>query len=174
MVSYPEADAKFIAVSTGYGHTATVKDDGYIWSYGKNDYGQLGNEDVVDSAKPVLAGSRSMKITPAMLTLPLDTSASVDLTTKLTVSDEDALNLLLNKEAFGDYRVESLTPSVLSAAGTSITTKAKGTARIKIIKDKTGTIGYVTVVVTDGSAVPMVVSGSGHTAALKADGTHVL
>ena len=41
VVSYPEADAKFIAVSTGYGHTATVKDDGYIWSCGKNDYGQL-------------------------------------------------------------------------------------------------------------------------------------
>lgn len=42
-----------IAVSAGSAHTAAIKTDGSLWTWGSNAYGQLGNGTTEDSAVPV-------------------------------------------------------------------------------------------------------------------------
>src|SRR5690606_31904685 len=32
-----------IAIDAGYGHSIALKDDGTVWTWGRNNYGQLGN-----------------------------------------------------------------------------------------------------------------------------------
>ena len=44
--------SKVIAVAGGGGHTVILKDDGTVWGWGKNDYGQLGNGNTHSSATP--------------------------------------------------------------------------------------------------------------------------
>jgi len=40
-------------VSCGYQHTAAVKTDGTLWTWGRNNFGQLGNNSIVNRASPV-------------------------------------------------------------------------------------------------------------------------
>jgi len=42
-----------ISISAGYKHSLTVKGDGTVWAWGSNNYGQLGNNSLDDSATPV-------------------------------------------------------------------------------------------------------------------------
>lgn len=35
------SDEKFKSVSCGYGHTAAINEDGFLWAWGENNYGQL-------------------------------------------------------------------------------------------------------------------------------------
>ncbi|THF73413.1 RCC1 domain-containing protein [Cohnella fermenti] len=42
-----------IAISAGYDHSLTLLADGTVWSWGNNDYGQLGTNSIVMSTKPV-------------------------------------------------------------------------------------------------------------------------
>jgi len=41
------------AVAAGEDHTLALKSDGTVWSWGTNDYGQLGNNSAADSTSPV-------------------------------------------------------------------------------------------------------------------------
>lgn len=41
-----------VYASTGYDHTAAIKSDGSLWTWGSNTYGQLGNGTTTDSYKP--------------------------------------------------------------------------------------------------------------------------
>jgi len=47
------------SVSAGRNHTCGVKTDGDLWCWGKNSYGQLGDNTIIDSYIPVRESSRS-------------------------------------------------------------------------------------------------------------------
>lgn len=42
-----------IAISAGSDHTLALRDDGNVWAWGDNEYGQLGNGTVISSNKPI-------------------------------------------------------------------------------------------------------------------------
>ncbi len=46
-------DADWALVATGYNHTLALKADGSLWTWGNNDYGQLGTNTTVDKSAPV-------------------------------------------------------------------------------------------------------------------------
>lgn len=50
-------DFSIIAIDAGYGATSTLQSTGYMWTYGLNNNGQLGNLDVDNSSVPVLVGN---------------------------------------------------------------------------------------------------------------------
>ncbi len=43
----------FTKISSGYGHTCGIKTDGWVYCWGYNNYGQLGNDSNTESTKPV-------------------------------------------------------------------------------------------------------------------------
>jgi len=47
----------FTAIAAGYLHTVALKNDGTVWAWGRNDYGQLGNGTTTDSDIPVKVNS---------------------------------------------------------------------------------------------------------------------
>ena len=51
------------SVSGGYGHTAAIKTDGTLWTWGRDSYGQLGNNSVANKSSPVqtIAGGTNWK-----------------------------------------------------------------------------------------------------------------
>ncbi len=50
---------KFIDISVGYNHSAAIKADGTLWSWGKNSDGQLGNQGIVEQDEPAQEYSQS-------------------------------------------------------------------------------------------------------------------
>lgn len=48
-----ERQIRFLSVSAGKGHTLAVGSDGYLYSWGKNDNGQLGDGTTLDRSEPV-------------------------------------------------------------------------------------------------------------------------
>ncbi|MEA2047945.1 MAG: hypothetical protein U9O64_05790 [Campylobacterota bacterium] len=46
-------------VSTGYGHTAAVKSDGTLWTWGANSFGQLGDNTMIEKLVPTQEFSKS-------------------------------------------------------------------------------------------------------------------
>jgi hypothetical protein len=50
-------------ISSGYSHTAAIKTDGTLWTWGKNNYGQLGDNTLVRKSSPVqtVAGGTNWK-----------------------------------------------------------------------------------------------------------------
>lgn len=47
-------DADWKTLATGSHHTCAIKEDGSLWTWGKNERGQLGVDDELDRAEPVL------------------------------------------------------------------------------------------------------------------------
>ena len=47
------------SVTAGYSHTSAIKNDGTLWSWGKNTYGQLGDNSTVTKVVPVQENSQS-------------------------------------------------------------------------------------------------------------------
>ena len=51
-----QADGKFETsntISAGYRHSMVIKEDGSLWAWGENSYGQLGDGTTTDSKIPV-------------------------------------------------------------------------------------------------------------------------
>ena len=180
LVEYPETAAKIIFTDAGIGHTVTIDEDGYVWSFGTNNYSQLGNQDNTNTYVPVIAGKMQISVKPQVVRI--DKDASLDVTVgdvnnaPLEVTIADYLNLL-GKTTSNDnaYTVESLDTSIVTVNaddGHTITGVKEGKAMLKVIKTSSGTIGYVTVYVgQNGGIYPMVDGGDGHSVALKADGS---
>ena len=54
---------KIIAIAAGYCHTIVLTETGEVYSWGSNDHGQVGLNDLRDSAKPQLIGFDGKKVT---------------------------------------------------------------------------------------------------------------
>ncbi|MCL1864681.1 MAG: hypothetical protein FWF73_02595 [Spirochaetes bacterium] len=54
-----EIKDKWKAVSAGYNYTAAIKENGTLWAWGRNNYGQLGNGSTTDSYTPVIVGTNT-------------------------------------------------------------------------------------------------------------------
>ncbi|MCL1864281.1 MAG: hypothetical protein FWF73_00520 [Spirochaetes bacterium] len=54
-----------VAVSAGYSHTVTIKEDGTIWAWGANNFGQFGDGTTTQSQRPKQINSSSWKAASA-------------------------------------------------------------------------------------------------------------
>lgn len=50
-------DTNWLSVSDGWDHTIALKTDGTLWAWGKNEYGQLGDNTTVDKLTPIQIGT---------------------------------------------------------------------------------------------------------------------
>ncbi|MCL1865424.1 MAG: hypothetical protein FWF73_06390 [Spirochaetes bacterium] len=48
-----EISTEVKAISAGYSHTVTVKDDGTVWAWGRNNEGQLGDGTKTSTSTPI-------------------------------------------------------------------------------------------------------------------------
>jgi alpha-tubulin suppressor-like RCC1 family protein len=66
VVSRPEqigTDSNWNKVATGYGFSAAIKTDGTLWTWGKNNYGQMGDTSVTAKSSPVkISNSRWFEV----------------------------------------------------------------------------------------------------------------
>ena len=172
--TYPNVGAdKIEKIAAGYGHSVTSKVDGYVWSFGWNNYSQLGNEDTDDSYVPVIAGKNSISAVPNSIKLPVDANNDVDIKDMITVSESESINLLKDGKKLGAYVINSKNSDVLKTNGADTKVRAlkEGVAIVEVTSATSSAKGYLTVVVTGKTAYPMIAVGNTHTVALKADGT---
>ncbi|MGN0106988.1 MAG: Ig-like domain-containing protein, partial [Hominilimicola sp.] len=166
-----------ISIAAGSTHGSALKSTGYMWTFGENTHGQLGNEDTTNSIIPVLVGKGAINVTPTTLNIPKNEVISLETGDyALTVNMEDAFNLL-NKSGSDSVNIkyESLDTTMLKVDDTAKTIEGiqVGKALLKVIGN--GVSALVTVNIRNsGSAdktYPMVAVGQDHTVVLKADGT---
>ncbi len=178
-VEYIDSAKNIIFVAAGINHTVTIDSDGYVWSFGANEYSQLGNQDNANAYIPVIAGKMQLSVKPQVIRLDKGSSVNVSVgdtnNNALTVTIAEYLNLLgKTTSTDNSYTVESLDTSVVrvESDGLTITGVKDGKAILKVVKTSSNTIGYVTVYVgQNGGIYPMVDGGKGHSIALKYDGT---
>lgn len=51
------SDTNWLSVSDGWNHTIAIKTDGTLWAWGKNEYGQLGDNTTVNKPTPTQIGT---------------------------------------------------------------------------------------------------------------------
>ncbi|MCM1440103.1 MAG: hypothetical protein NC131_13010, partial [Roseburia sp.] len=89
-----------IMVDAGEDHLITVKKDGYMWSAGRNTYGQLGNVSTVNSNVMVMVGQQQVTVTPSVInmvkgqTLDITEEVIKGVDKPLTVKYKAGINLL--------------------------------------------------------------------------------
>ena len=168
-------DFSIIAIDAGYGATSTLQSTGYMWTYGLNNNGQLGNLDVDNTSVPVLVGKGEINVTPSELTIRK--GDTVEINPLLTISATDAFNLLgLTGTGSTNVTYTSLNKDILTvseSAPQTMTGVKAGKANLKVTSG--GVSAYVVVTVSGGSEddkyTPMVAAGEGFTVVLKANGS---
>ena len=60
-----QGDHSFIQIAAGLGHSLALKADGSLWSWGKNNYGQLGQNSRTSSHSPIGASSYILSVEPS-------------------------------------------------------------------------------------------------------------
>ncbi|MBQ2662980.1 MAG: hypothetical protein IJG16_02410, partial [Clostridia bacterium] len=176
-----------IGLEAGYDTTSTLQSTGYMWTFGYNNNGQLGNLDNANSAVPVLVGRGELEVAPTELTIPKDTPraitySSTGVGTLLKLTSSDAFNLLgITGTGMTGATFESLNTNILTvtapAAGSSdpyVMTGLKS-GKANLVVESGGTYAYIVVTVLGDNAddlyTPMVAAGENHTVVLKANGT---
>ena len=171
-VAYITSDPSIIHVDGGYEMTSTMASDGYMWTFGKDKDGQLGNVDVSDSAEPVLVGKGELTVTPTEISIMKGSTQPAG----LTIAASSSFNLFDDAVSGGAGTVTytSLDPNIFTVDGTptpdTITGVNVGKALLKVYN---GLTAYVTVTVkntTGDNYTPMVAAGQQHTVVLKANG----
>jgi len=161
------------AVVAGTNHSIALKADGTIWAWGRNQYGQLGDNTNIDRSKPIQVGSAATPIPVTSVAINKKTmSLAVDGTETLTaaVKPDNATNKAVTwgSNAPGIATVNSSSGLVRGVA--------VGTATITVtaVADSSK-IDTCTVTVT-ASTSPVVVTGNTtlaagytHSLAIKAD-----
>lgn len=165
--------ANALRVSNGSVTTGNfiVDENGDIWATGNNGSGKLGDETVADK-------TNFTKISESNLKLNIGTAfrTKVGISTDITASIENYLNLLNDTLPAGNLTYTSLDESVFTVSSSGKLTAVSLGESYLIVKDTANNLSaLVSVQVTNNNAnskaVPTVISGMSHTLALKEDGT---
>lgn len=165
------ADAfnQVLEVSSSTNHSVIVKEDGSVWTTGKNNYGQLGdNTNVIQKAWVCISEVR-IKVPQTSITIP-EIGANYNLKPELDVG----FNLLYDSMSNGNYQYTSKNTKVATVDSNGIITGQKqGKTKIGITETNTNKTIYVevTVLAKGDVAFPQVETNEYSTVALKADGT---
>ena len=181
------------AIAAGSQSGFVMKKDGYVWAFGYNSDGQLGDLSREDSSVPVLVGSGAEDVLQLSVTVPTSDGGTKDIVNPNTVTVNKnqtikanggniislrGFNLIVNDDEVKkatSITYSSSDDSVVSVNGTTITAVSKGIAVIKAVSS-TGVVGMFVVHVNDLSedafyTEPMVSAGENFSVALKSDGT---
>ena len=95
-----DALASVIMVNAAEDHMITIKKDGYMWSSGRNSYGQLGNVNTSNSNTMVMVGQQFVDARPSPINMVKGQTLNISelITNKdkpLTVTYQAGINLLL-------------------------------------------------------------------------------
>ena len=60
-IADPDSSIAWVAVSAGNAHTVAIKSNGTLWAWGYNNYGQLGDNTITYSLKPIQIGKDRWK-----------------------------------------------------------------------------------------------------------------
>ena len=181
------------AIAAGSQSGFVMKKDGYVWAFGYDSDGQLGDLSREDSSVPVLVGSGAEDVLQLSVTVPTSDGGTKDIVNPNTVTVNKnqtikanggniislrGFNLIVNDDEVKkatSITYSSSDDSVVSVNGTTITAVSKGIAVIKAVSS-TGVVGMFVVHVNDLSedafyTEPMVSAGENFSVALKSDGT---
>ncbi|MCD7711175.1 MAG: hypothetical protein LUJ25_00195, partial [Firmicutes bacterium] len=184
-----------LTAGVGNGSSYVVKTDGYVWTYGLNSDGQLGDLSLVDKSVPVLVGSGAEDVLELTVSAP-DEDGIIYTVTKpsmITVSAQQEItvnganirnlrgfNLVVEDENIttaSSLTYTSSDESIASVSGSVITAVSRGSAVIKATASD-GTVGMFVVNVNENASSndsfytePMVAGGDNFSVALKSDGT---
>ena len=161
-----------VAVSAGYGHTAAIKSDGSLWTWGLNNHGQLGD------------GTTENKYTPVKIMDNVIAVSAGGWHTAAIKSDGSLWTWGRNNGQLGDGTTEDkYTPVKIMDNVIAVSAAHSNTAAIKSdgslwtwgsnwggqLGDGTTEDKYTPVKIMDNVAA--VSAGDGHTAAIKSDGS---
>ena len=181
------------AIAVGSQSGFVMKKDGYVWAFGYNSDGQLGDLSREDNSTPALVGSGAEDVLQLSVTVPTSDGGTKDIVNpnNITVNKNQSIkanggniislrgfNLIVNDDEVKkatSINYSSSDDSVVSVSGTTFTAVSKGIAVIKAVSS-TGVVGMFVVHVNDLSedafyTEPMVSAGENFSVALKSDGT---
>ncbi|MBQ8300663.1 MAG: hypothetical protein IJX57_01675, partial [Clostridia bacterium] len=185
------------ASANGY-HSAALKSDGTVWTWGYNNVGQLGNGTVDLKTTPIQVGgggSNAMHISYGYIRHSDGSKEEIggldEIISNVTISEDDVLVIyndkITTKQSFSLLPdTDTMLPSQLTFSSfneklatvnsNGVITPVKGGYGTAIILVKSGIYQSLIRVnikpaVTGSIARPMVVAGGAHTVALKYDGT---
>lgn len=154
------------AIAAGSQSGFVMKKDGYVWAFGYNSDGQLGDLSREDSSVPVLVGSGAEDVLQLSVTVPTSDGGTKDIVNPNTVTVNKnqtikanggniislrGFNLIVNDDEVKkatSITYSSSDDSVVSVNGTTITAVSKGIAVIKAVSS-TGVVGMFVVHVND-------------------------
>ena len=160
---------KIISISAGDGTTVVAREDGKVWTIGKNNYGQLGDSSVsskkefVCISKPILL----FEETPIRI-------KGIGNTKNAQVNMSQGFNLLYNKVDNTDFTYEIKNTKVATVDKTTgkITSVKKGKTSLTVIDKISGqtTSADVYVLGADDITFPQILSNNYATLTLKSNG----
>lgn len=188
-----------IGLSTGGSHTVVIKDDGYVYSWGLNASGQIGDISNETRRTPVLTGDREARVLMMQKIIAKKADGSVvkeytgnDIPVEITIENNGSLEIdaaeTIEKYLSGFNMLKSVTETktadatkiefatsddtVASVDQTGVVSATKKIGKATIILRNTDTkyIGSIIVNVTEGIALPKVDSGVDFAVALSASG----
>ena len=188
-----------IGLSAGGSHTVVIKDDGYVYSWGLNASGQIGDISNETRRTPVLTGDREARVLMMQKIIAKKADGSVvkeytgnDIPVEITIENNGSLEIdaaeTIEKYLSGFNMLKSVTETktadatkiefatsddtVASVDQTGVVSATKKIGKATIILRNTDTkyIGSIIVNVTEGIALPKVDSGVDFAVALSASG----
>ncbi len=158
-----------LEVAAGDTHSILVKEDGTVWTTGKNNYGQIGDDTTINRKAWVCISDIRIKVKETSITIN-KIGGEYNLSPVLGVG----FNLLYNDGADGDFVYSSKDIKIAEVTQKGVITGNKrGKTKIGITETNTEKIIYVDVYVLEENdiAFPQVVTRGYTTVALKSDGT---
>ena len=166
---------ELVAASEG-AHTAIVDWDGYVYTAGLNDAGQLGLKDNTQRATFEMVGELQIECEPEKIEMHVGENKDISL------SLSSSFNLKSDKQNNGEINKVIINETIASISGNTVTANSIGKTILNASYE--GTIGSINtdvkkfyrsieveVLPEGGIVVPKVDSGNEFTVSLKADGT---
>ena len=166
-----EADeiTEVLDMSAGGEFDIFVKEDGTVWTNGRNHYGQLGDKTIVNKKEWQCISTTDIEVEEKTITIN-KIGDTYELAPKLTLQ----FNLLYDEMLNGNYTYTSKNTDIAQVSEQGVITGLKrGKAKIQITEETTRKTIYVDVYVLEENdvAFPQIVTQGSFTVALKSDGT---